>query len=424
MLKKIKGPDKVGRDAMYYADRQEFAYQQGAYNYLHSVAMLPRMATLGGYIRSFGITSVLDVGCGAGDLLAYLDADTRYIGVDISATAIDAARQRYAGRADTSFHVADFRQWQPADAAIDAVVWAGIGCAWTHKGRGGSAQDWLEILALAERPLKPDGYLLLELVGAHWPTLERLVAGRYEYETGCDIDCFQSEESAKRSIRVFKRKPARAAAEADPPAKRAVISADALLPLIELARGMGQMTDEATLNLGFGYLYYGLARLYQPATVVCIGSYRGFAPVCFALGLAENRRGQCYFIDPGKVDRHWHDPANIARLEQLFGLRGRWRHLHKTSQQVRDARDIPGPIDLLFIDGDHSYQGVKFDFDHFGAQVGAGGLILLHDSATTGKGFTSWEVKHFLEAEVDSRPEYEVLTLPLAAGLTLIRKRA
>jgi predicted O-methyltransferase YrrM len=192
--------------------------------------------------------------------------------------------------------------------------------------------------------------------------------------------------------------------------------------LIAYAKGMGQMTDERTCNLGFGYLYYGLTRIYQPEVIVCIGSYRGFAPVCFAVGLVDNAKGMCYFIDPGKVDRYWHKPENVAQLERMFGLCGRWQHVRKTSQRVIAEGDIHGPIDLLLIDGDHSYAGVKFDFEHFGRQVRPGGLILLHDSITEGKGFTSWEVKKFLLAEVYGRAQYETFTLPYAAGLTLVRK--
>lgn len=192
--------------------------------------------------------------------------------------------------------------------------------------------------------------------------------------------------------------------------------------LIGLAKRMGQATEEHPFNLGFGYLYYGMARIYKPEVIVCIGSYRGFSPICFALGLVDNQKGLCYFIDPGKVDHYWHDPENVAQLEQMFGLYGHWRHLRKTSQQVIAEGCIQGPIDMLFIDGDHSYEGVKFDFDHFGRQVRVGGLILLHDSINEGKGFTRWEVKKFLKTGVYGRAQYETFTLPFSAGLTLVKK--
>lgn len=37
------------------------------------------------------------------------------------------------------------------------------------------------------------------------------------------------------------------------------------------------------------------------------------------------------------------------------------------------------PLDLLFIDGDHSYDGVRTDFDHFAPLLRSGGLAAFHD---------------------------------------------
>jgi predicted O-methyltransferase YrrM len=37
------------------------------------------------------------------------------------------------------------------------------------------------------------------------------------------------------------------------------------------------------------------------------------------------------------------------------------------------------PLDFLFIDGDHSYDGVRADFERYGRLVRPGGLIALHD---------------------------------------------
>lgn len=194
--------------------------------------------------------------------------------------------------------------------------------------------------------------------------------------------------------------------------------------LIKLAANMGQATNERDGNLGFGYIYYGLARLFYPEVVLCIGSYRGFSPVCFTLGLSDNNKGKCYFIDPGKVDGYWHDPGNFNLLNTRFELNNRMIHIRKTSQEVIAANLISEPIDIFFIDGDHSYEGVKFDFDNFTHMVRPGGLILFHDSITEGRGFTPWEVKKFLEAELFDSEAYENVTFPLAAGLSVFRKLA
>jgi SAM-dependent methyltransferase len=207
MLRKILGPDKEGREAMYYADRQDFAYQHGAYDYLRSIAMVPRMGAIAAYVKAFGLKTVLDIGCGTGDLLSYLEAHVTYVGIDIAPTAVRLAKERFAGRCNACFYTGDFRRWECPMRDIDGVIWAGIGCAWTRQGRGGNVRDWLEILTVAERLLTRDGYLICELVSTHWPALEKLIAGHYVYEAGCDIHCFQSVESPKRSIRVLKKMP-------------------------------------------------------------------------------------------------------------------------------------------------------------------------------------------------------------------------
>ena len=43
------------------------------------------------------------------------------------------------------------------------------------------------------------------------------------------------------------------------------------------------------------------------------------------------------------------------------------------------SSDIHAGLDFLFLDGDHSYPAVKFDYIHYGSLVQPGGLIALHD---------------------------------------------
>lgn len=40
------------------------------------------------------------------------------------------------------------------------------------------------------------------------------------------------------------------------------------------------------------------------------------------------------------------------------------------------------PIDVLFIDGDHTYDGVKADFENYGIYIRPGGIIAFHDIST------------------------------------------
>jgi hypothetical protein len=43
------------------------------------------------------------------------------------------------------------------------------------------------------------------------------------------------------------------------------------------------------------------------------------------------------------------------------------------------AKDWSRPIRLLWVDGDHTYAGVKEDFDHFSPFLTDGGVVALHD---------------------------------------------
>ena len=83
---------------------------QAQWDYLDGPAEMPRYATIFGYARaSNSHASVLDVGCGAGILLHWLDRDIeRYVGIDLSSTAIEQARSQ---------HLLDSARFEVADAA-------------------------------------------------------------------------------------------------------------------------------------------------------------------------------------------------------------------------------------------------------------------------------------------------------------------
>jgi cephalosporin hydroxylase len=52
-------------------------------------------------------------------------------------------------------------------------------------------------------------------------------------------------------------------------------------------------------------------------------------------------------------------------------------------QTVRSLEGLKGSVDLLFLDGDHSYEGVRADFENYAPLVRPGGLIAFHDVEST-----------------------------------------
>ena len=84
------------------------------------------------------------------------------------------------------------------------------------------------------------------------------------------------------------------------------------------------------------------------------------------------------------------------------------------SEFVEDFSD--NSIDILHIDGFHTYQAVKADWELFFPKVKDNGLILLHDTRVIGGNFGVW--KFFEEVSAD-RPSLE---FPFFFGLGIIEK--
>ena len=71
-----------------------------------------------------------------------------------------------------------------------------------------------------------------------------------------------------------------------------------LKEIFERAKPLGHNEEPENLNLGFGFLYYGLVRALRPKHLLVIGSGFGFSVVCFALGIKDNGGGALTFVDP------------------------------------------------------------------------------------------------------------------------------
>lgn len=71
-------------------------------------------------------------------------------------------------------------------------------------------------------------------------------------------------------------------------------------------------------------------------------------------------------------------PAFSLPGQKLQLIRG---DSHQPEMVARLKTILPGDgkVDFLFIDGDHTYEGVKKDFEMYSGLVRAGGLIIFHD---------------------------------------------
>ncbi len=148
-----------------------------------------------------------------------------------------------------------------------------------------------------------------------------------------------------------------------------------------------------------GLLLYGLVRKYHPQKIVDIGTARGFSAMCMAKGLVDNAEadGLVFTIDtiPSHQPYKWHrpgrqppsDPAagNMLTREQLLepfdeSLKQRITFLTGNSIAILSASNWKyGNLDFAFIDGEHTYQAVKEDFENVSGWLNPGGIVVFDD---------------------------------------------
>jgi SAM-dependent methyltransferase len=111
--------------------------------------------------------SVLEVGCGTGQLLASLEP-RRGVGIDLSPAMIDQARARAAGRSSLLFEVMD------AAAAASLGPFDAVLCADVLE----HVEDWPAVTAALARAAKPGGLVVITTPNPRWAAmlwiLERL----------------------------------------------------------------------------------------------------------------------------------------------------------------------------------------------------------------------------------------------------------
>ena len=126
-------------------------------------------------------------------------------------------------------------------------------------------------------------------------------------------------------------------------------------------------------------LYKLAAACPHGAKVIEIGSYLGASSCYLAAGLAQVK-GTLLCIDT------WKNDAMPIKQQDTFEIFLKNTHvishlvkpLRKNSQDLSDC-DIQGYFDLILIDGDHSYEAVRNDFDQAQMWVAPDGVIALHD---------------------------------------------
>lgn len=153
----------------------------------------------------------------------------------------------------------------------------------------------------------------------------------------------------------------------------------------------------------------------KPKIVIEIGTSRG--GTLFILSRLAGPGSTIISIDrPGAGFGEAYSAEHVD-LFKLFPPAGQQLHVvsadshdPRTVQRVRDL--LKGQqVDLLFIDGDHTHEGVKADFEMFSPLVSRSGMIAFHDIAENTK-FPECQVKPFWDSVKLNRRYREIVADP------------
>lgn len=112
--------------------------------------------------------------------------------------------------------------------------------------------------------------------------------------------------------------------------------------------------------------------------MVEIGVFEGVGTRVLAAAIVPG--GDLYAIDPfvaGRLGINWGKPIALSEIRKA-NSRGRVTLVEAFSWEA--AKLLDGSFDLIFIDGDHSLDGIKRDWEDWSGRVQPNGIIALHDT--------------------------------------------
>jgi predicted O-methyltransferase YrrM len=127
------------------------------------------------------------------------------------------------------------------------------------------------------------------------------------------------------------------------------------------------------------FLYKTALKLKRGDSIVEIGSYVG-ASSCFLAAAASDRGSKVYCVDTWKNDGMTEGPKDT-----YSAFRANTKRYHEVIVPLRmkseeAESEFRASVDLLFLDGDHSYEAVSADLRAWLPKMKAYAWLVLHDS--------------------------------------------
>ena len=211
------------------------------------------------------------------------------------------------------------------------------------------------------------------------------------------------------------------------------------------------------LHMGDGIMVYSIIQHMKAKNCVCIGSGGGFIPRIMTQARIDLHKQNIF---EGNGDFNWGDIGTTYVVDACNGVGGPNdlddedsfyrknfypRFIKSTSVDAYYdffvRQDIK--IDVLWIDGDHTYEGVKTDFELYSKILSDNGIIIIHDtdsnyeetlivSEDAKKDHYRFDGPAKLVKELQENPEWNLINLfnfrilstkPSSSGITLVNRK-
>ncbi|WP_165694210.1 glycoside hydrolase family 99-like domain-containing protein [Teichococcus deserti] len=152
---------------------------------------------------------------------------------------------------------------------------------------------------------------------------------------------------------------------------------------------------------------FWLTRILRPRQLVELGTHRGNSYCAFLQAMAHSGiAGQCHAVDTWQGDLHMAQETGL--FEELSAYHDPRYGGFSTLLRMDFAQARPlfgaGSIDLLHIDGCHTYDAVRQDFELWAPTLSDRGVVLFHDTNVRRPDYGVWQLWAELK---DRHPHFE-----------------
>lgn len=155
---------------------------------------------------------------------------------------------------------------------------------------------------------------------------------------------------------------------------------------------------------------FWIVDILRPSSIVELGTYRGASYFAFCQAVAKLELSTaCYAVDTWKGDEHagFFGESVYAQVEhQNDRMYSSFSRLVRSSFDDACNQFSDGSIDLLHIDGLHTYDAVRHDFEMWQPKLSDQAVVLFHDVNVRERDFGAYK---FFEEIIEMHPHFSFL---------------